>query len=73
MTDMKLTAEERAAIRALQRLAQRWPRSLWIFVGSGFSVVRTTSDGERAVRQDGSYDPAYKVTEIYIPGDGGDW
>ncbi len=72
-TDVKLTKKEWAAIKALQKLAECWPSTLWVFAGSGFSIVKTKPDGSRAVRPDGSYDQEYKAAEINIPCDAGDW
>jgi hypothetical protein len=66
----ELTREERDAVRCLERLAKRWPKSLELFAWAGTLVVlRTVSDGE---------DPAHSMTErkvARIPGircDGGD-
>jgi hypothetical protein len=71
------TAEERRAIATLQRLAKRWPKSLWLFSGAGsLCVMRNRQDGSRAVvedMEDGGVDPDYCLTTINIPNDGGDW
>lgn len=48
---MKLTSEERSAIRTLQRLQQRWSPSLWLYAGDGMLyVMKKTEDGERMVK-----------------------
>ena len=72
---MKLTAEERSAIRTLQRLQQRWPPSLWLFAGDGMLyVMRKTETGERMVKDDDCLDPAGIVERISgIEADGGGW
>ena len=45
---IQLTAQEKAAIRYLKRLAARWPKSLWLFSGSGsLNVMKCGEDGER--------------------------
>lgn len=68
------TAEEARAIRALQRLAKRWPKSLWLFSASGsLNVMRANRDGDRAHVSGGGMDPAYSLATINIPNDGGDW
>lgn len=78
MDTIHLTPEEKAAIRALKRLAKRWPRSLWVFAGAGsFEVMRKGEDGGRVhverCRGDG-YDQDYVVETIRgIECDGGDW
>lgn len=75
--DVVLTTEERRAIAALKRLAARWPDSLWLFsAGGALNVMRRDEDGERAfTRMTGNdvVDPEYRVADIDIPNDGGDW
>lgn len=64
---------EHDAVAALSRLANRWPKSLWLFAASGrLNVMRKNERGERALTGDGM-DPAYSVAEIGIEADGGDW
>lgn len=66
--------EEERAVAALRRIAKRWPRSLWLFSGSGaLHVMRTNAAGERVCTSGGGVDPAYSVATIDIPNDGGDW
>ncbi len=71
---MKLTAEEKQAIRSLQRLQQRWPPSLWLYAGDGMLyVMRKNEQGERMIKGD-SVDPAAVVERISgIESDGGGW
>lgn len=77
--DHDLTDDEKRAIAALQRLAGKWPKSLWLYSASGsLNVMRRDSAGKRAVLdhgldQHGGVDPAYSVAVIDIPNDGGDW
>lgn len=75
--DIEPTDEERRAIKCLQRLARRWPESLWLFSASGqLNVMRLRQDGERASGGDNAqdaYDPDYCLATIDIPNDGGDW
>ena len=72
-----LTPEEAKAIRALRKLAKTWPRTLWLFSGSGsLHVMRVGPDGEHVIvpgRRHGAVDPDYSVAIIDIPNDGGDW
>lgn len=75
-----LTPEERRAVRALERVAKKWPASLWLFSASGrLHVMKCKSDGSRAFLpgsyaiDDGGVDPAYDVCTVHIPNDGGDW
>lgn len=69
-----LTPEEEAAIRALQRLAKKWPQTLWLYSASGrLQVMRCDEHGDHAQVGEG-VDPDYRVATIYgIPNDGGDW
>lgn len=73
-----LTAEEKSAIRALQRLARRWPKTLWLFAGDGakIAILKTGPDGERMRTKEGggeSVDQNYIVGFAELPNDGGDW
>lgn len=70
----ELTTEERNAIRSLQRLAKRWPPSLWLFSGAGsLCVMLTGEDGKKMMTAGDGIDPDYSVATINIPNDGGDW
>ncbi len=67
---------EAQAIAALKRLAKRWPKSLWMFCGTGTNIMRCRDDGSRAMtgpRDTGCVDQDYFVCKINIPSDGGDW
>jgi hypothetical protein len=68
------TEEEKRAIAALQRIAKKWPKSLWLFSASGsLCVMRTLQGGEHATERHGEIDPDYHLATIDIPNDGGDW
>jgi len=68
------TMTEEQAIRALKKLAKRWPSSLWLFSAGGtLTVMRTGIDGQMFVSSHGGVDPDYTVTTIDIPNDGGEW
>jgi hypothetical protein len=70
----ELTPDERAAIKALKRVAACWPNSLWLFSASGsLNVMRKGADGEHVQTPSGGVDPAYSVDRIDIENDGGDW
>lgn len=75
--NIETTDEERRAIATLQRLAKRWPESLWLFSASGsLCVMRNRQDGERALYDESrgsGADPDYCLATINIPNDGGDW
>lgn len=73
-----LTKEEERAIKALERLAKRWPETLWLYSASGtLTVMRMGPNGNHAVvggREGAGIDPDYVVTTIEgISNDGGDW
>lgn len=71
-----MTHEEAVAVAALQRLAKRWPASLWLYSASGsLHVMKVGADGQPVMRagQEG-VDPAYIMASIDgIFNDGGDW
>ena len=72
---MTPTEEEKEAIRQLERLASRWPKSLWLFSASStLNVMQSLPDGSHGLTSDGGVDPQYIVAVIDgIPNDGGDW
>jgi hypothetical protein len=68
------TGEEARAIRALKRLAKRWPSSLWLFSASGsLCVMRSGEDGKHVHTAEYGIDPRYSLDTIDISSDGGDW
>lgn len=75
---MKLTKEEKQAIKSLERLARNWPETLWLFSAAGILHIVKKADGERVrrgtdVARGMSYDQDYSIAAIDIPNDGGDW
>lgn len=61
----KLTKEEKQAIAALQRLADRWPKTLWIFtVGGPLTVMKNGEDGKPIMSDLGEYSESAVVAEI---------
>lgn len=70
-----LTPEEQQAIKALEQLAYRWPRSLWLFATGGqrLHVMKCLPNGQRATNPKGGFDPFHAVAYVEIPSDGGDW
>lgn len=63
--DVSLTAEESAAIRALRRLAKKWPRTLTLFSWSG--SLKVLKPGARR-----TYEESDVATITGIVNDGGD-
>ena len=80
MNTIELTDKEKRAIKALERAAKIWPKSLWLFSGNGsLYVMRKKKNGNRATVIDSGIhpsegvDPDYIVDVIDIENDGGDW
>jgi hypothetical protein len=70
----RLNAAETEAVQTLQRLARRWPSSLWLFSASGtLWVMKKNSKGQRVSRDVGGYDERRVVGKFPIENDGGDW
>lgn len=68
-----LTIAERLAIASFKRLAKRWPKSLWLFAGSGgVHILRAAEDGSHVHVGEG-IDQDFVVDHVDIPADGGDW
>jgi hypothetical protein len=70
-----LTKDERACITALERVAKKWPKTLWLFAGDGtwISILKSKPDGQHAILPSGSTDQNYVVGKVKIDNDGGDW
>ena len=69
-----LTKKELSAVRTLERLAKRWPKTLWLFSASGsLCVMRAGPNGGAVETSSGGVDQEHCVTTIDIPNDGGDW
>ena len=71
---IKLTSEEKKAIRELKNLSKIWPKSLWLFAGDGcfISILKYGKDGQM-MNEFGNIDQDYIVDNVKIPNDGGDW
>ena len=68
-----LTAEEKRAIRALKKLAENWPETLWLFAGDEtLAVLRLGPEGKRMYKN-GAVDQDFMVASIWLPSDGGDY
>ena len=68
-----ITKEEKLAISALERVAKRWPKTLWLFSGSGtLWVMKYKKDGTRAIGEFENMDSDYAISPIPIDNDGGD-
>lgn len=70
---MSDTYTHEEAVAALQKVAKRWPKSLWLFSASGIlCVMEKDFTGQRLM--DGLIvDASAKVATIDIENDGGDW
>jgi hypothetical protein len=68
------TEKEAKAIRALQRLADKWPDTLWLFSCSGsLLVMRKDDQGHHAHVPGGGVNIDYELATIRgIDNDGGD-
>jgi len=81
----ELTEQELKAIKSLQRVAKKWPKSLWLFSASGDLCVMKNGEDGHPVNEDnkicltgpgsgGGVDPNYHTGyTIDIQNDGGDW
>lgn len=71
---MEITKEELSAIKALERLAKKWPDSLWLFCnGCSVHILKKNENGERVLTEGGGMDDGYVVGYVNIENDGGDW
>lgn len=72
---MEATKKEQDSIDSLEKLAKKWPKSIWLFCdGLSMKVMRCGKDGERVMKEKfGGVDPDYILTTVDIPHDGGDW
>lgn len=75
---MEITNEEQKAINSLNRLAKKWPETLWLFAGAGsLYVMKLGEDGLPVITEFGGVNPEYIVGRIDIfcdgGGGGGDW
>lgn len=69
-----LTKEERKVISQLEKLAEQWPSTLWLYSGGGtLYLMRTNDKGEKVMASSGGYSQDYIVDSIGIENDGGDW
>lgn len=69
------TGEEARAIRSLQRLARRWPKTLKLISMDGsLHVIHTDSEGLPEYGEDREVRQACILADIRgIPNDGGSW
>lgn len=69
-----MTAEERRAVEALERLAQRWPKTLMVASMAGtLHVMRLDEHGEIMSADGIGLDPDASIATIKIRNTGGDW
>lgn len=67
-----LTDDEERAVAALEKVAEIWPKSLWLFSAVGNLCVMKKSLGVRAMMGEG-VDRRWCACVIDIENDGGDW
>jgi len=72
---MEINEEESKAIKHFERLAKIWPKSLWIYSGSGLLCImkKTDENNSRAMNEFGGVCQDHVVATIRIENDGGDW
>ena len=71
-----LTQTEKDWIRKLHKLAERCPKSLWLFSASGtLCIMKTPQDGNEHGEGTGGYSVNQEnvVGTVSIRNDGGDW
>lgn len=71
--DERLTADERKAVKALERVAQQWPRSITLASMGGTLVVVHTGDPQFDGWSSEERSRAVLATIDGIPNTGGDW
>lgn len=76
----RLTDEERACVRALEILAEKWPETLILFAAgpdtNTVHILKTDDNGDPIrlpEERGGGYDPKAIVGQVIIPNDGGEW
>jgi hypothetical protein len=72
----ELTDEEEKAIKSINRLAKKWPETLWLFAGSStgsITIMKYKEDGSCAICSNDCVDPNFIVGSASIPNDGGDF
>jgi len=73
--DIELTDDEIKGIKALKRLAKKFPKTLWLFAGNGgLHVIKPGEDGKIVLTKSGGVDGDYHVDSVIdIYADGGDY
>lgn len=71
---VNLTKIEKKAIQSLKKIAKNFPPTLWLFSASSkLCVMKYNKNGEQGMTKCGYIDGNFKVDEIDILNDGGDW
>ena len=70
-----LSDDEKSALRALKRLAKKWPYTLWVFAADAKLYIMKKTQGhlEHAMNDTQGVDQDYIIDSIDIEADGGDW
>jgi len=70
----ELTKKEELAIKKVQRAFKDFPKTLWLWSGSGtLHIMKMNKDGDVAMKN-GYVDPDYLTDDsIDVINDGGDW
>ena len=74
MTELRLSREEKKALRYLQLAAKQWPPRLWLFAADGkLYVMLKDYDGSHVLTHWGGMDQSMIIDVVNIETDGGDW
>lgn len=72
--DKPMAEDERRAVETLERLAQRWPKTLMLASMAGALHVIRLDDDDEPMAPDGiGLDPDASIATIKIRNTGGDW
>ena len=69
----ELTPQEKRAIATLNRLAKRWPKSLWLMATGSLHVMKKRNGIKASMGVGRHYDQEAIIATIAIENDGGDF
>jgi len=72
---VQCTEKEKKAIKELNDLASRWPKSLCLYASGSveIAIVKLLPNGKMAEGKRGNIDQGYIVGSAAIPNEGGGW